>query len=131
MESEGREDVILDLSTSAAVEKSKNSPVVIKEGVEFRIKIKFKVQHDVVAGFKYIQVVKRKGIRVDKLEEMIGSYGPAASVYEKKFLPETAPSGLLARGHYNVRSRFIDDDGVCHLDFEWSFDIKKEWNATE
>ena len=40
---------------------------------------------------------------------------------------ETAPSGMLARGHYNAVSKFIDDDNVTHLKFEWSFDIKKDW----
>jgi Rho GDP-dissociation inhibitor len=42
------------------------------------------VNHDVISGLKYLHAVKRKGIRVDKMEEMIGSYGPSADVYEKK-----------------------------------------------
>ncbi|KAJ1567953.1 hypothetical protein HK405_004160 [Cladochytrium tenue] len=49
-------------------------------------------------------------------------------IYEKKFPIEEAPSGMLARGHYTVRSRFIDDDGHVHLEWTWSFDIKKEWD---
>lgn len=40
---------------------------------------------------------------VDKTEEMIGSYGPSAEAYEKKFLAEEAPSGMLARGHYDAK----------------------------
>ena len=35
------------------------------------MKAVFKVQHDVLSGLKYLQVVKRKGIRVGKDEEMI------------------------------------------------------------
>lgn len=42
-------------------------------------------------------------IIVDKTEEMIGSYGPAPDAYEKKFQLEEAPSGLLARGHYDAK----------------------------
>lgn len=42
--------------------------------------------------------------------------------------PETAPSGMLARGHYNALSKFVDDDNHVHLQFKWSFDIKKDWN---
>lgn len=34
---------------------------------------------------------------------MIGSYGPAPDAYEKKFQLEEAPSGLLARGHYDAK----------------------------
>jgi hypothetical protein len=40
---------------------------------------------------------------VDKTEEMIGSYGPSAEPYEKKFQSEEAPSGMLARGHYEAK----------------------------
>ncbi|KAI8973247.1 hypothetical protein BDF20DRAFT_823605 [Mycotypha africana] len=103
LEVEGREDVRVDLSTQR------------------------KVQHDVVSGLKYLQVVKRKGIRVDKTEEMIGSYGPSPDAYEKKFASEEAPSGMLARGHYEAKSKFVDDDGVSHMEWTWSFDIKKDW----
>lgn len=65
------------------------------------------------------------------MEEMIGSYGPSDKEYEKKFAPEQAPSGMLARGHYTVRSKFVDDDNVCHLDVSWTFDIKKDWQSDE
>lgn len=68
---------------------------------------------------------------MDKTEEMIGSYGPAETEYEKRFAPEQAPAGMLARGHYSVRSKFVDDDGVCHLDVAWTFDIKKDWSGDE
>jgi Rho GDP-dissociation inhibitor len=40
---------------------------------------------------------------------------------------EDAPSGMLARGHYNAVSTFVDDDKKKHLEFEWSFDIAKGW----
>lgn len=41
--------------------------------------------------------------------------------------PETAPSGMLGRGHYTALSKFVDDDNQVHLQFKWSFDIKKDW----
>jgi Rho GDP-dissociation inhibitor len=78
---------------------------------------------------KYVQVVKRMGIS-HKTQEMIGSYGPNTTdkkEYEKRFDPETAPTGMLARGHYTAVSKFIDDDQETHLQFAWSFDIKKDW----
>ncbi|KAI8376509.1 immunoglobulin E-set [Radiomyces spectabilis] len=127
LEVEGRPDVIVDLSTTAAIEEAKNTPFTIKEGIEYRMKVKFRVQHDVVSGLKYLQAVKRKGITVDKTEEMIGSYGPSTDAYEKKFQLEEAPSGLLARGHYEAKSKFVDDDGYTHMAWTWSFDIKKDW----
>lgn len=64
------------------------------------------------------------------IDSFQGSYSPNTTdkkEYEKKFEPETAPSGMIARGHYNALSRFVDDDQQEHLRFEWSFDIKKDW----
>lgn len=40
---------------------------------------------------------------------------------------ETAPSGMLGRGHYEAVSKFVDDDNHSPLQFKWSFDIKKDW----
>ncbi|ORZ41622.1 immunoglobulin E-set [Catenaria anguillulae PL171] len=130
MEVKDRDDVVLDLSSQQNIDKVKNSIVSIKEGAEYRLKIRFRIQHDVVSGLKYLHVVKRKGIKVDRAEEMIGSYGPQADPYEKKFHPEEAPSGMLARGLYEVRSKFVDDDGITHLEWDWQFKISKDWKDT-
>lgn len=50
--------------------------------------------------------------------QMLGSYGPSSDgkPYERpNFHTEESPSGLLARqGSYNVRSKFIDDDGEVY-----------------
>ncbi|KAA6409501.1 MAG: rho-gdp dissociation inhibitor [Lasallia pustulata] len=130
LEVEGRPDMVVDLNTPGSVEKLKTKPFTIKEGAKFRMKATFRVQHDVLSGLKYLQVVKRKGIRVGKDEEMIGSYPPNTEdkpAYEKKFAQEEAPSGMMARGHYEAVSKFVDDDDHTHLKFEWSFDITKEW----
>lgn len=55
---------------------------------------------------------------VDKLEEMIGSFGPRGEPYTKRFATEEAPSGMLARsGLYTVRSRVLDDDGNVYADW--------------
>jgi Rho GDP-dissociation inhibitor len=84
---------------------------------------------------------------VDKLEQMLGSYGPSpdGQPYTKNFEAEESPSGMLARsGTYSVRSRVIDDDGEIYAgasilldahsgllkvasDWEWSFKLAKEW----
>ncbi|CAD0097675.1 unnamed protein product, partial [Aureobasidium mustum] len=129
---EGRPDIIIDLSSPGALESLKSKPFTIKEGATFRMKARFRVQHQILSGMKYVQVVKRMGIS-NKMQEMIGSYSPNTTdkpEYEKKCvyaIAETAPSGMMARGHYNAVSKFIDDDEQTHLKFEWSFDIKKDW----
>lgn len=126
----GRNDVVIDLSSPGAVDTLKNKPFNIKEGATFHIRAAFQVNHEVTSGLKYLQVVKRKGIRVSKDEEMLGSYAPNTTdkpLYVKDFAEEEAPSGMLARGHYNAISKFLDDDDHSHLQFEWSFDIAKDW----
>ncbi|RMZ72617.1 rho-gdp dissociation inhibitor [Pyrenophora seminiperda CCB06] len=132
LEVEGRDDIIIDLRAPGALEALEKKPFTIKEGAKFRMKAQFKVQHEILAGLKYLQKVTRMGVS-DKLQEMMlqqGSYGPSTEekpFYEKKFEPETAPSGMLGRGHYTAVSKFVDDDNQVHLQFKWSFDIKKDW----
>ncbi|CCG83869.1 protein of unknown function [Taphrina deformans PYCC 5710] len=123
----GRPDVSVSLSAPGSTAKLASEPFVIKEGVRYAMVLQFRVQREVVSGLRYLQVVKRKGIKVDKFEEMVGSYGPSKDVYTKKLAEEEAPSGMLARGEYKARSRFIDDDKVVHLDFEWAIVISKDW----
>jgi len=130
LEVEGRPDITIDVSEPGALETLKNKPFTIKEGCRYQMKAVFVVQHEVLSGLKYVQALKRKGIRVGKDQEMIGSYPPNSTdkpTYTKKFAPEEAPSGMLARGHYEAVSKFIDDDNHTHLQFEWSFDITKDW----
>ena len=67
---------------------------------------------------------------INQLTFYKGSFAPNTEdkpVYEKKFEPDEAPSGLMARGHYEAVSKFVDDDGHDYLKFEWSFDITKDW----
>lgn len=118
-----------------AIQNLEKSSLTIKEGIEYRLKVSFKIQHDVVSGLKYLHVVKRGGIRVDKMQEMVGSYGPSpgktrvyhlsearimewpnsVESYTKKFPLEEAPSGMLARGHYHVKVTM--SNFMLHVDY--------------
>ncbi|KAM5273948.1 rho GDP-dissociation inhibitor 1 isoform 1-T1 [Ctenodactylus gundi] len=109
------------------LESFKKQSFVLKEGVEYRIKISFRVNREIVSGMKYIQHTYRKGVKIDKTDYMVGSYGPRAEEYEFLTPAEEAPKGMLARGSYNVKSRFTDDDRTDHLSWEWNLTIKKEW----
>lgn len=73
MESAGRAPVTIDLSAKGSEATLKDKPFKIKEGARFNMVVKFKVQHDVLSGLQYVQIVKRKGIRVSKDQEMIVS----------------------------------------------------------
>jgi Rho GDP-dissociation inhibitor len=41
----------------------KQNPLNVKEGVEYSVKIRFSVGSDILSGLKYVQVVKRAGIK--------------------------------------------------------------------
>lgn len=73
MNSEGRDPVTIDLSSPGAAAKLKDQPFKIKEGAKFTMSAKFKVQHQLLSGLHYVQIVKRKGIRVSKDQEMLVS----------------------------------------------------------
>jgi hypothetical protein len=42
--------------------------------------------------------------------------------------PDETPGGMLMRGEYKGKSMFIDNDGIVHMQFEYSFNIKKTWD---
>ncbi|KAK4617457.1 Rho GDP-dissociation inhibitor [Fulvia fulva] len=129
LEVEGRPDIIIELDKPGSVEDLKNHPFTIKEGATFRMKARFRVNHQILSGLKYVQVVSRGPVK-NKMQEMIGSYSPSTTdkpEYEKKFETDTAPSGMLGRGKYKAVSKFVDDDNHDHLTFEWSFEVKKDW----
>jgi len=80
LEVQGRPDVVLELDSpgtafffptlvtehtrihTAKIEATKKASVTIKEGIEYRLKVKFRVQHEIVTGLKFVQGVKRAGI---------------------------------------------------------------------
>lgn len=121
-----RADVELDLTSDLS--QLKKQVFVIKEGVSYRIRIDFIVQREIVHGLKYIQKTHRLGVPVDKMTHMVGSYAPKNELQSYKTPPEDAPSGMVARGKYSVHSLFTDDDNHEHLKWEWTFEIKKNWD---
>lgn len=72
LEVEGRPDIIIDLTQTGALESLNKKPFTIKEGATFRMKARFRVQHDILSGMKYVQVVSRMGVK-QKMQEMIVS----------------------------------------------------------
>ena len=114
--------------TSTIRKKNKTfPPPTIKEGALFHVQVIYYVQHEIVSGLKYEQTVKCKGIKVDSDSVMIGSYGPRKENYVYKSTEEEAAKGMLARQSYHVKSKFVDDDKVCHISWEWKFEIGKDW----
>lgn len=96
----------------------------MKEGSEYTIEFSFRVQRDVVLGLKFLNLVYKMGMRVDKQTHVIGSFAPQADAHVFALDSMVAPSGMLARGKYRARSKFVDDDGTVHLDFEYNLSAR-------
>uniref|UniRef100_A0A6M2DQQ5 Rho GDP-dissociation inhibitor 3 n=1 Tax=Xenopsylla cheopis TaxID=163159 RepID=A0A6M2DQQ5_XENCH len=121
----GRDDKELDLSGD--ISALKKQVFTIKEGVQYKIRIDFLVQREIVHGLKYVQKTYKLGLPVDKMTHMVGSYPPKTELQSYTTPAEDAPAGMLARGSYSVTSLFTDDDKNEHLKWEWAFEIKKDW----
>eukprot|EP00727_Mastigamoeba_balamuthi_P009857 m51a1_g5494 putative rho gdp-dissociation inhibitor (189) ;mRNA; r:337246-337996 len=123
--------LVLKFATEDDVKNAKKTPLVVKEGTEFKIRVSFRVQHNVVLGLKILNNVSKMGKTVAKDEEMLGTY-PPKNEFQSLEIPRLdwneAPTGMLMRGEYKSRMRFVDDDDACHLDFEYILKIAKEWN---
>ena len=92
------------------------------------MRVTFKVHNDIVQGLKYCSVVKKVGFIVEKNEEVLGSFAPVPSkLYVIELAQEETPGGMLYRGEYKGKSMFIDNDGIVHMQFEYTFNIKKQW----
>jgi len=120
-----RPDVEIDLTQDLKLIAKKK--FVIKEGIKFRIRIDFVVQREIVTGLKYIQKTSRMGVTVDKMKHMVGSYAPKVEPHSYTTPYEDAPAGMAGRGSYHVNSFFTDDDQNNHLKWEWTIEVKKEW----
>jgi len=121
-------DIVKKLDLTGDISKLVDQTMVVKEGFEYKIQVEFKVQHEIVSGLLYHHAVSRKGLSVDKQSFMVGSYGPKAEAYNYLTPSDEAPKGMIARGKYKIKSKFIDDDKLVHLAWEWSMEVKKEWD---
>ncbi|RXH98238.1 hypothetical protein DVH24_010563 [Malus domestica] len=97
----------------------------LQEGSQYRLKITFSVLHNIVSGLTYSNTVWKGGLQVDQSKGMLGTFAPNKELYVHTLEEETTPSGLLARGIYSAKLKFEDDDRRCHMELQYSFEIKK------
>ncbi|PKI64207.1 hypothetical protein CRG98_015394 [Punica granatum] len=102
----------------------------LKEGSSYRLKFTFKVSNNIVSGLKYVNTVWKSGLKVDSTKEMLGTFSPELEPYTHMMHEETTPSGILARGSYSARSKFLDDDDKCYLEINYTFAIQKDWASS-
>jgi len=125
---ENQPDIVHTLSTPQGVAKMTAEGITIKEGSRYKIRISFRVQHEIIAGIKFTNLVSRLMVS-DKDDLMIGSYPPSSTphVFEfPKWDYNEAPKGMLLRGKYKVINTFVDSDKVEHLKYDYELQIVKK-----
>lgn len=124
IQSLGRPDIVIALPLQTNL---RGHLFTLKEGSTYKIKFTFTVHRNIVSGLTYIHTVWKNGFRVDNTKIMLGTFGPKSDPYTYVTDEETTPSGILARGSYTSRTRFVDDDGRSHLEIQHTFGICKDW----
>ncbi|XP_024991694.1 rho GDP-dissociation inhibitor 1-like [Cynara cardunculus var. scolymus] len=125
--SPGRPNLVLPIPDNG---KIKGTWFTLKEGSRYTIKFTFQVHNNIVSGLKYTNTVWKTGLKVDRTKEMIGTFSPQHELYTHQIPEDIAPSGILARGSYSAKTKFVDDDNKCYLELNYTFDIKKEWQSS-
>ena len=106
----------------------KKGGVSIKEGSEYKFRITFRVQHEILPGLKYVNRLKRMGMKTAADELVIGSYAPQTEPHSFEF-PRydwlEAPKGMMYRGAYTASDKFVDGDGRTHLEYDYPVKVTK------
>ncbi|KAL7130399.1 hypothetical protein ABFS83_13G131300 [Erythranthe nasuta] len=127
IKSPGRADIVLPIPEAG---NPKGSWFTLKEGSRYSLQFTFQVSNNIVSGLKYKNNVWKTGMKVDNTKEMIGTFSPQPEPYTHEMPEETTPSGFLARGSYSAKTQFLDDDNKSYLELNYTFEIKKDWQAT-
>lgn len=121
--------IVLDIKESDRTGIFKIQSYSLKQKSTVQMRVTFKVYNDIVQGLKYCSVVKKAGFVVEKNEEVLGTFAPVPNKeYVASLEPDETPGGMLMRGEYKGKSMFIDNDGIVHMQFEYTFNIKKTWD---
>lgn len=60
------------------LKKLASEGITMIEGSKFKFQISFRVQHEIIAGIKFVNSVNTRLLGSDKEELMIGSYPPSS-----------------------------------------------------
>lgn len=120
-------DVVFNLDNAAGTTLLARNGMEIAEGAEYKFRISFRVQHEILAGLKFCNKMKKVGLsNSDSL--MIGSYPPQSAPHVFEFPRHgwlDAPKGMMYRGSYTATDKFVDSDGVTHLEYTYPLKVVK------
>eukprot|EP00768_Dysnectes_brevis_P009665 gnl/Dysnectes_brevis/995_a1110_5375.p1 GENE.gnl/Dysnectes_brevis/995_a1110_5375~~gnl/Dysnectes_brevis/995_a1110_5375.p1 ORF type:complete len:201 (-),score=57.71 gnl/Dysnectes_brevis/995_a1110_5375:37-606(-) len=110
-----------------AANLAKTSLFTLKEKRDYVITFYWRVFNEIVMGLNCVNIVYRRGIRLQKQQLMFGCFAPQEEEHCYHMAEATVPSGILARGTWSAKAVFNDDDGNRHGECEYIFTIGKTW----
>ena len=125
-EDAAKEDLTFNIESEAGLKSLADNAFVMKEKSKYKFSISFKVQHEIVAGLKFTNNVK-KAVFSDNEEIVIGSYAPQSEPHTFTFPRHgwnETPSGMMYRGGYKGRGTFTDSDNTKHSEFVYKFTVR-------
>ncbi|KAK6932825.1 Rho protein GDP-dissociation inhibitor [Dillenia turbinata] len=125
IKSPGRPDNVLAIPEDG---KPKGVWFTLKEGSRYSLKFTFQVTNNIVSGLKCVNTVWKTGVKVDSSKNMLGTFSPQPEPYTHELPEDTTPSGILVRGSYSAKTKFLDDDRKCYLEINYTFDIRRDWH---
>jgi len=125
----------LDLTSEEKRNYYKYNAIQVKEGAPYKVTVSYKINHSIVIGARYVQVIKRSLLKsiltgigdTETWEEILGSYIADPNPRSTEVISDDFPSGMVSRGEYKVVSKVVDDDEVVWLDWEWRLKVAKDW----
>uniref|UniRef100_A0A7S2F4P2 Rho GDP-dissociation inhibitor n=2 Tax=Octactis speculum TaxID=3111310 RepID=A0A7S2F4P2_9STRA len=100
----------------------------LKQGSNYKFRVSFKVQHEIVTGLKFTTKVSKMGVNMSNDNIVLGSYAPQSDTHNFEFPRNDwleTPSGMMARGNYTAKCQFSDGNNVQHIDYSYPVKIIK------
>ena len=120
-------DAIKGLGSDVKLKHIALNQYTLKEGEPWKMRVKFKVHNEIVLGLKLCFACKKSLLPTIKIEMFVGNYPPTKTPHTVDLDEQVTPSGFFQRGVYNGKARFLDYDGLVHMQYGFCFEISNQW----
>ena len=78
-------------------------------------------------GLKLCFAYKKSLLPTMKDEFFVGNYPPTKQPHIIELEEQVTPSGFFSRGVYTGKARFVDYEGIVHMQYGFKFEISQNW----
>lgn len=105
------------------VEGQKEVHSKIPGGVKFHQTVRFKVKNRKMENLRFVQVTKKAGITIKKIEVKLGTREPSETeTYEVETPEDETPGGWLTKGKYASATTYYEGDKELYTD-DWTLEL--------